>query len=179
MIRGVRLGVDFVLRRRSKSYVNAVLFLEYVNNIFIHYINESRESEQMNACEAVLLMDNCSPHVSDDLVAVLTNARVRVIAFAPHTTHVFQVLDVVLFGALKKRASGLEMWNEESGTVAFIIRLYDDFKQTLVEVNIWRAFSAIGFLYDITQNPYGLLFDEEKFRQNRGFQELWARDMPL
>jgi hypothetical protein len=54
-------------------------------------------------------MDNCSPHLSDDGVAVPTNARVRVITFTPNTTHVFQMLDVVLFGALKKRASGLEM----------------------------------------------------------------------
>jgi hypothetical protein len=124
--------------------VNVVLFLEYVNNIFIHYLNELRESEQMNACEAVLLMDNCSPHVSDDIVAILTNARVRVIIFAPHATHVFQMLDVVLFGALKKCASGLEMWNEESDTVAFIIKLYHDFKQTMVEVNIWELFWPLG-----------------------------------
>jgi hypothetical protein len=75
------------------------------------------------------------------------------------------MLDVVLFGALKKRASGLETWNEESGTFAFIIKLYHDFKQTMVQVNIWGAFSAIGFSYDITQNLYGLLFDEEKFRK--------------
>jgi hypothetical protein len=68
----------------------------------------------------------------------------------PSHDHVFQVLDVVLFGALKKRASGLEMWNEESGTIAFMIKLYHDFKQTKVEVNIWRAFSSIGFSYDIS-----------------------------
>jgi hypothetical protein len=178
MLRGVRLGVDRVLRQRSKPYVSAVLCLEYVNNIFIPYLNELRESEQMNACEAVLLMDNCSPHVSDDIVAVLTNARVRVITFAPHTIHLFQMLDVVLFDALKKLASGLKMWNGESGNVTFIIKLYHDFKQTMVEVNIWGAFSPIGFSYDITQNPYGLLFDEEKFRPSRGFLELWARDTP-
>jgi hypothetical protein len=179
MIRGVRLDVDLALRRQSKSYVNAFLFLEYVNKIFIPYLNELRESEQMNACEAVLLMDNCSPHVSDNVIAVLTNARVRVITFAPHTTHVFHTLNVVLFGALETRASGLEMWNEESRTVAFIIKLYHDFKQTMVEVNIWGTFSAIEFCYDITQNPYGLLFDEEKFRQSRAFLGLWARDTPL
>jgi hypothetical protein len=97
----------------------------------------------MNACEAILLIDNCSPHVSNGVIAVLTNARVRVITFAPHTTHVFQMLDVVLFGALKKRVSGLKMWNEESGTVAFIIKLYHDFKQTMMDVNIWGAFSTI------------------------------------
>jgi hypothetical protein len=136
MIRGVRLGLDLVLRRRSKPYVNAILFLEYVNKIFICYLNELWESEQMNACEAVRLMDNCSPHVSDDIIAVLTNARVTFITFTHHMTHVFQMLDVVLFSALKKYASGLEMWNEESGTVAFIIKLSHDFKQTMVEVNI-------------------------------------------
>jgi hypothetical protein len=178
MIRGVRLGVDLVLRRRPKPYVNAVLVLEYVNNIFIHYLNELRESEQMNACEAVLLMDNFSPHVSDAVVAVLTNARVRVITFATHMTHVFQMLDVVLFSALKKCASGLEMWNDGSGTIAFIIKLYHDFRQIMVEVNIWGTFSAIGFSYDVTQNPYGLRLDEEKFRQSRCFLELWRMTCP-
>jgi hypothetical protein len=40
------------------------------------------------------------------------------------------------------------------------------------EVNIQEAFSVIGFSYDMTQNPYGLLFGEEKFGQSRGFMEL-------
>jgi hypothetical protein len=76
MSRGVRLGVDFVLRQRLKPYVSRNLFLEYINTIFVPYLNELRESEEFEACEAVLLMDNCSPHVSDDFVAVLTNVRV-------------------------------------------------------------------------------------------------------
>jgi hypothetical protein len=49
----------------------------------------------------------------------------------------------------------------------------------MMEVNGWGAFSTIRFSYDITQNPYELLFDEEKFRQSRGFLELWARDRLL
>jgi hypothetical protein len=159
--------------------VNAALFLEYINDIFIPYLNELRESEQFHASEAIILMDNCSPHISDEVIAALTNARVKVITFASHTTHIFQMLDVVLFGAMKKRASGLEMWNEEADTAAFIIRLYHDFKQTMVEVNIWGAFSAIGFSYDISESPYSLLFDEEKFRQSRRFMEFWAHDEPL
>jgi hypothetical protein len=84
-------------------------FLKYVNNIFIPCFNELRESEQINACEAIRLTDNCSPHMSNNVIAVLTNAPVRVITFAPYMTHVFQMLDVVLFSALRKRASRLEM----------------------------------------------------------------------
>jgi hypothetical protein len=49
----------------------------------------------------------------------------------------------------------------------------------MVEVNIWGAFAAIGLTHDITQDPYGLIFDEEKFRQSPGFLELWQRDVPF
>jgi hypothetical protein len=109
-------------------------------------LNELWESEKFEACEAVLLMDNCSPHVSDEVVAVLTNARVPIITFAPHTTHIFQMLDVVIFGALKKHANGLKMFDEEQPAAAFLLRVYRDFKQTMIEVNIWGPLKPSGSL---------------------------------
>jgi hypothetical protein len=84
MNRGVRLGVDFLLRQRLKSYVSGKHFLEYINSIFIHYVHELWESEEFAGCEAVLLMDNCSPHTGDAVIAVLTREWIRVITFAPH-----------------------------------------------------------------------------------------------
>jgi hypothetical protein len=40
---------------------------------------------------AVLLMDNCSAQVSDDVIRIPTEASLRVISCAPHTTQIFQV----------------------------------------------------------------------------------------
>jgi hypothetical protein len=71
------------------------------------------------------------------------------------------MLDVVLFGALTKHDIGLKTLEEEQSAAAFILKVYHNFKQTMVEVNIWGAFTAIGFVYDIEENLYGLLFDEE------------------
>jgi hypothetical protein len=76
MGRGVRLGVDLVLWQRSKPYVNRKLFLEYITIILLRYLNERSESEEFQVCEAVLVMDNCPPDVSGEVVAILTNARV-------------------------------------------------------------------------------------------------------
>jgi hypothetical protein len=177
--RGVRLGIDFVLRQRPKPYVNCKLFLEYIKTIFVPYLNELWDSEEFKACEAVFIMDNYSPHILNDVVAVLTHARVQIITFAPHTTHIFQMLDVVLFGALKKHANGLKMFDEEQPAAAFLLKVYHDFKQTMIKLNISEAFAAIWFTHDIEQSPYGLLFDEEKLRQSPGFMELWERDTPL
>jgi hypothetical protein len=113
MTHGVRLGVDFVSRQQSKSYVSRNLFLEHIKTIFVPYLNELRDSEEFEACEAVPLTDNYSPHISDDVVAVLTHSRVRIITYASHITNICQMLDVVLFGALKKHANGLKMLDEE------------------------------------------------------------------
>jgi hypothetical protein len=89
------------------------------------------------------------------------------------------MLDVVLFGSLKKHANDLKMFDEEQPAAAFLLKVYHDFKKNMIEVNIWGAFAAIRFTYDIEQSPYGLLFDEEKLRQSPGFMELWECDTPL
>jgi hypothetical protein len=46
------------------------------------------------------------------------------------------MLDVVLFGLLKKHAIGLSPLDEEQPAAAFIIKLYHDFKQMIVEIDI-------------------------------------------
>jgi hypothetical protein len=83
----------------------------------------------------------------------------------------------VLLDALKKYATGLETLDEESRAVAFLLKVYRDFKQTMVEINIWGAFADIRFTREIDQISYGLLFDKEKFRQSLGFVEHWERDI--
>jgi hypothetical protein len=47
-----------------------------LNTIFVPYLNELREWEEIEACEAALFMANCSPEVSNDFVAILTSVRV-------------------------------------------------------------------------------------------------------
>jgi hypothetical protein len=79
---GVRLGVVLVWRHRSKPYVNGKLLFEYINTTFVPYLNELRDSEELEACEAVVLMHNNSLHMSDDIVALFTRVRVRIITFA-------------------------------------------------------------------------------------------------
>jgi hypothetical protein len=89
MRHSIRMGIDSVLRQRSKAYVNSTLLLEYINNIFVHYLDELRETKQFEACEAMLLMDNCSSHISDDVIAIFIRERVRIVTFATYTTHIF------------------------------------------------------------------------------------------
>jgi hypothetical protein len=85
--------------------------------------------------------------MGDAVRAILTRKQVILIIFAAHTTHTFQTLNVVLFGALTKQATGLSTLEEEQLAAAFIIKISHDFKQKTKEINIWRAFSSIGLIH--------------------------------
>jgi hypothetical protein len=127
----------------------------------------------------VLLIENCSVHVTDDAIRLLIEARACVITFAPHTTQIFQVLDLTLF-ALLKRPPRYEMpLDHGNATVKYIMSVYHDFRQTMVLPNPGRAFHVPGLDLDTRKEPYRLLFDEEKLRGSACFRGLWSVDAPL
>jgi hypothetical protein len=47
-------------------------------------------------------MDNCPAHLIDEMMSLLIEASLRVIAFAPYTTQIFQVLDLTLSRILRR-----------------------------------------------------------------------------
>jgi hypothetical protein len=127
---GVRFGRDLILKSNHRLYVNPDIFLDYIKTVFLPHLIWLRALTEFTTEDAVLLMDNRSAHVTDDVIRLLTEARVCVITFAPHTTQIFQVLDLTLFGVLKRRLRCELSFENENATVKFTMQVYHDFKQT-------------------------------------------------
>jgi hypothetical protein len=100
---GVRVGRDVVLKCSHRSYVNAEIFLNYTRTVFLPYLVGLRGLVKFATEDEVLMMDNCTAHAAHDVIRLLTGARVLAITFASSTTEIFQVLDRMLFGVLKRR----------------------------------------------------------------------------
>jgi hypothetical protein len=100
---GFRIGSDMILRKRDKPYMNAALFAEYVSAVFLSDIAKIRSDPRFTDKEAVLLMDNCSLHLREDILQTLADYHVKVVAFPLHTTKIFQWLDLSLVGVLRKK----------------------------------------------------------------------------
>jgi hypothetical protein len=132
---GVRFGTDFVLRSNPSPYINVEIFLDDIRTVFLPNLAEFRTLDAFTEETGVLLMDNCRSHVNDNIIAVLTEARVRAITFASDTTQIFQFLDVTLFGVLKQHLGYKLPFEDEKESVTFIMKVYHDFKQTMVERN--------------------------------------------
>jgi hypothetical protein len=129
---------DHITRDGSNPspYIRAENFLDYIGTVFLPNLVELRTLDGFTEETGVLLMDNCPSHVTDDIIVLLTEVRVRVITFAPDTTQTFQVPDVTLFGVLKSHPRYELPFGDEKARVKFIMRVSHDFKQTMAESNI-------------------------------------------
>jgi hypothetical protein len=106
------------------------------------------------------------------MITLLTEARVRVTTFAPHTTQSFQVLDVTLFGTFKRRAKNELPFEDMKASVKFIMNGCHDFKRTIMELNTWGAFQAHGFEFefDRTSEPINFHSTRKSRRKAQAFE---------
>jgi hypothetical protein len=178
-LEGSRLGVDFILRRQNKPYMSPHLFAEYISKVILPYLDELRSNEEFADKEAVLLMDDCSIHVQQETLQMIADYQVKVITFPPHTTQIFQSLDLSLIGNFKKKNNCTLPLESDETTAGFIMCIFHMMKQTLVEDNVQHAFVQLGLRYNIDTSPYTLLFDERVLRESPKFTSLWQRDYPL
>jgi hypothetical protein len=178
-IEGFRMGVDMVLEHRQKAYVTATLFQQYITNVLIPFIERLRTNPEFIGKSAILLMDNCFIHMRPEVLATLRDHNVKVITFAPHSTQIFQTLDLYLSGVFKSKIQFKLPFANDSLNLTFIRNVFHALKQTFVPDNIRSAFKLLGLELNITQTPYTLLFREDKLCRSPGFQEIWEADYPL
>jgi hypothetical protein len=94
--RDVRFGTNFILKVRSKPYINAKFSLDYIRTVFLPNPYESLALDEFTNEDTVLLMDNCPSHVTGEVLGLLGDTRVRVTTWTLHITQIFQWLDISL-----------------------------------------------------------------------------------
>jgi hypothetical protein len=124
------------LKFNQKPYYNADIFIAYSRTILLLYPDILPGLAILAQEITIFLMTHCSTHVSDDVIRILTEARVGVITFAPHTTQVFQLLDLTLSGALKQCPRYELPFDENDATVKVITQVHHDITHTIVPDNV-------------------------------------------
>jgi hypothetical protein len=83
---GVGFGTHLALKSNLEPYINAEIFLDGIRTVFLHNLAEFHALDEFAEEMAMLLMNNCSTHVTSDMIGLLAEGRVRIIILAPHTT---------------------------------------------------------------------------------------------
>jgi hypothetical protein len=107
-----------MIRSNDTSYITCPIFIEYLTNVILPYFAATRESLHLQSFTGVLLCDNCSPHNEEGIKQLLADTNIRLVTFPPHTSQLFQSLDLLTFAAFKRekrevhvgRPVGSQVW---------------------------------------------------------------------
>ena len=176
---GIRIGNEINVTYKSSQYMNEELFYQYTQDEIIPYITRKRESLQLPHTKAVLMMDNCSLHCSQRILNLLTENGILCITFPPHTSHIFQMLDLVTFPVMKSVYRTMKHTSNLNPAADSLYRSIAALQTALLPKTVRGAFEKGGFTQIYTDGYYLLNFNEEKLRFSKDFKETFDIDFPI
>jgi hypothetical protein len=169
---------DVVIENRS-PYIKQRRFADYGNRLFLPPERKVRTNRLLVSRLAVLLMDNCNAHISDEVQKAIADYGVMMTMYAPHATNIFQILDISLFGIfnlIKGNADESGMLHEITENVVKIIRVI---QRSCNPPNVQSAFRKAGLECISVSEPSFITFHEERLRETEGFRKIWDIDFPM
>ncbi len=88
----------------KKGWTDNVIGLEYAK----HFEMQTRSKAQGRTC--ALYLDGHGSHITRAFLEHCRNHNIKVICYPAHTTHIYQGLDVIIFGPLKTEYG--KGWNQ-------------------------------------------------------------------
>jgi hypothetical protein len=92
-----------VVYSQERGYMTNYLFLEYINHIFIPEIERRRSILGDQNARAGVLWDGLLPHTQMEVLELLSRNNVEALVLPPHSSHLTQPLDLLLFGLFKRQ----------------------------------------------------------------------------
>ena len=162
---GIREGEDFIFKHQKSAFINKEIFGDYIRDVVFPYIDELRKHKKFENEMAVILCDNCSSHVDDVLYEEMAKRNIRFITFPPHSSHLFQPLDLVTFGIFKMKLKTITDENDRCKQAKTIDDIICALESATISKYNRSAFKRAGLKIDTGCSPHRCTIDEQILRQ--------------
>jgi hypothetical protein len=122
---GVGEGIHLRVEISPSSYVSHALFEKHVGVVLIPAIESNRNLPGCEKKSTSSFGEKCGAYCSDDVLTKLAQKRVIVTVYPPHIPRILQVLDVLLFGVLKRAKKYQRRDDSLASNVNHIRRLFE------------------------------------------------------
>jgi hypothetical protein len=93
-------GHDYTIRSAPKTFITEVLFIDWLETIFLPRIAELRRKFAYDG-PSILIIDGHATHGTPRVIAFCGARKVLLIKLVPHSSHLTQPLDLCVFGLFK------------------------------------------------------------------------------
>jgi hypothetical protein len=156
----IRDGINLQIEISPSPYGNAEIFERYVDTVLIPAVEANRQLPGCNKNPAILFYDNCSAHMSNSMLEKLAGHEVLILTYPPHTSHIFQDLDVLLFG-LVKRSKKYQI-RDDTLPIQFdhMVGIFRAYEAAMASTTIRAAWRQTGFEYETRNTTTYLSINE-------------------
>ena len=144
---GFDVGTKIVYQQNA--FCNNDLFFDYVRDVICEEVERRRTLFGVKKQRAVLLLDQCRSHCSNEVKAILKSHRIEIVYFPSHCSHLIQPLDLSLFGIMKQKFTK-KLWgfdfesSEQKERVIRALMVIEAFHVSSVPCNVVACFRKIG-----------------------------------
>ena len=150
-----RKAVDSViLKHQTKGFANTDLIRNWLETIFSPTILEKWEIEHKRTCYngyVVLILDGMSAHSKALSFYNLDDFYLKFVYLVPHSSHVAQPLDLVVFSVQKLFTTRRKISDPLMAQVDKLRHILKGLTQASTTENIISAFQSAGIFHDIPQ----------------------------
>ena len=135
-----------------KGYMNIDAMVFWVQNHLAPYVRHIRSIIGENS-PCVIIADGCTSHFHQRVMDALNQiGNINVIPLPPHSSHLSQMLDASIFGALKKRYAALSGDKSyESRFTRKLMRIKKAYQSCMNEELIRSSWEATGFKLNVSK----------------------------
>jgi hypothetical protein len=175
---GVRDGIDLRIKIAESPYVTKESFLEYLRDVVSPSIESNCELPGCQEKPAIILGDNRSCHCSDEILQELANHGIILITYPPHTSHLFQVLDVFLFGHLQSEKKYLARDDNLNPHRDHAFCVFFAYEIATTSLTVRSSWEKAGFGCVRCDGIYSFWADARRIRASPESVEVWQVDYP-
>jgi hypothetical protein len=105
--------------------------------------------------------------------------RKKVSQFLFHTLHLFQVLDLLLFGRLKVAKKYIPRADAVPTDTGHLVRIFKAYELVTTSTTVRASWKKAGFKYCKLDDTFQLLVNDGKIRDSLEFAEIWRMNFSL
>jgi hypothetical protein len=144
------------LAHQENGFINTALFDSWITEVFLAWVDR-RRAELSYPGWAVLLLDGCFCHCSDETMNQCTSHGVLVIILPPHSSYQIQALDVGVLAIHKAVMKRVFTPNWLSNQSKQIYRMLGGWYAVATPPNIVSAFKQVGIHVEWSHEHKALL----------------------
>ena len=137
------------IEHEETGYVNSEVFNAWINKVFIPAVT-SRRLEYNYTGPAVLIIDGCPSHYTEELFDACNSHNIKIFFIPPHSSNQTQMLDLALFHSHKEKVRNARLFeiDDDDLLIEKVKMLFDSFQQAASYKTITKAFETAGAVFD-------------------------------